>query len=186
MQRTAIQGHPTSITAVTRSFIKGAKEISDVIHPFRKYFEELQIGETLLTHKRTVTEADIVNFGNLSWDHFYAHTDETSLQGGLFEKRVAHGYFIISAAAGLFVDPARGPVLANYGLDDLRFLKPVYVGATIGVRLTVKEKINTDRRPDDTVDKGIVKWLVDVFDETGESVALATILTMVQKKVSTI
>ncbi len=181
MQRTAIQGHPTMLTKITGVYQPGAAQKIDRIHPFKKYFNELEIGETLVTHNRTVTEADIVNFGNLSWDHFYAHTDDTSFDGTLFERRVAHGYFVISAAAGLFVDPAKGPVLANYGLDELRFIKPVYVGATINVHLTVKEKISQEKREDECA-RGIVKWLVDVKDETGESVALATILTLVERK----
>lgn len=181
MQRTAIQGHPSMITAVSQVYQHQSEQFSTNIHPFKKYFEELTIGETHYTHKRTVTEADVVNFANLSWDHFYAHCDETSLEGTLFEKRVAHGYFVISAAAGLFVEPAKGPVLANYGLDELRFIKPVYVGATIAVRLTVKEKIAQDPRENE-IPRGIVKWQVDVYDETGETVALATILTLVAKK----
>ncbi len=181
MQRTAIQGHPTTLTKITGVYQPGAAQKIDRIHPFKKYFNELEIGETLVTHKRTVTEADIVNFGNLSWDHFYAHTDDTSFDGTLFERRVAHGYFVISAAAGLFVDPAKGPVLANYGLDELRFIKPVYVGATINVHLTVKEKIAQEKREDECA-RGIVKWQVDVRDESGESVALATILTLVERK----
>ena len=107
MQRTAIQGHPNSITNITKVYQPGADKPEDRIHPFRKYFEELEIGDTLTTHKRTVTEADIVNFANISGDNFYAHMDETSLEGTLFEKRVAHGYFVMSAAAGLFVDPKK-------------------------------------------------------------------------------
>lgn len=182
MQRSAIQGHPTTLMKLTEQYIPGAAQKEDPIHPFKKYFEELEIGETLTTHKRTVTEADIVNFANISGDNFYAHMDETSLEGSLFEKRVAHGYFVISAAAGLFVDPKKGPVLANYGLDELRFTKPVYVGATIGVRLTVKEKIAQEKREDDEHMKGIVKWQVDVYDEEGETVALATILTLVERR----
>ncbi|OUR97183.1 phenylacetic acid degradation bifunctional protein PaaZ [Halobacteriovorax marinus] len=180
MQRTAIQGHPTTLTAITNVYQAGSEQLNPGVHPFKKHFEELKIGDTHVTHKRTVTETDIVNFANVSWDHFYAHTDETSLEGTIFEKRVAHGYFIISAAAGLFVDPGKGPVLANYGLDDLRFIKPVYVGATIGVRLTCKEKVEQEDREGETP-KGVVKWLVDVYDETGESVAIATILTLVSK-----
>ena len=147
---------------------------------FRLSFDELEVGQTLITHKRTITEADIVNFANVSWDHFYAHTDETSLEGTPFEKRVAHGYFILSAAAGLFVDAAKGPVLLNYGLEECRFTKPVYAGMTIGVRLTVKEKILQDKKDETDTEKGIVKFLVDVYDETGETVAIATILTMVK------
>ncbi len=111
MQRVALQGSPTMITAVTNVYQKGAAVTEDEKHPFRKYFEELSIGDTVITHKRTVTEADIVNFANVSWDHFYAHTDHTSLEGTIFEKPVAHGYFILSAAAGLFVDAKKGPVL---------------------------------------------------------------------------
>jgi oxepin-CoA hydrolase/3-oxo-5,6-dehydrosuberyl-CoA semialdehyde dehydrogenase len=182
MQRTALQGSPTTLTHVLNTYLPGAKQTEDVVHPFRKYFEDLKVGDTWTTHKRTVTEADIVNFANISGDNFYAHTDETSLEGTLFEKRVAHGYFIMSAAAGLFVDPKKGPVLANYGIDELRFTKPVYVGATIGVKLTVKEKIYQEKRGDDDIPKGIVKWYVQVSDETGELVALATILTLVQRR----
>ena len=183
MQRTAIQGHPNSMTKITKVYQPGANRPEDRIHPFRKYFDELEIGETLTTHKRTVTEADIVNFANISGDNFYAHMDETSLEGTLFERRVAHGYFVMSAAAGLFVDPKKGPVLANYGVDEFRFVKPVYVGATIGVKLTVKEKIQQEKRGDDDVLKGIVKWQVDVIDEENETCALGTILTLVANKV---
>lgn len=181
LQRTAIQGSPSMLTHITQVYQQGGKTQESDIHPFRKHFEELQIGDTLITHKRTVTEADIVNFANVSWDHFYAHTDHTSLEGTLFEKPVAHGYFILSAAAGLFVDAKKGPVLLNYGLEECRFLKPMYAGATIGVKLTCKEKIGQDKRDETDIAKGIVKWLVEVTDETGELVAIATILTMVKK-----
>ncbi|HET9279787.1 MAG TPA: phenylacetic acid degradation bifunctional protein PaaZ [Flavitalea sp.] len=182
MQRVAIQGSPSSITAVTNVYQVNAKTTEDEKHPFRKYFEELRIGDSLVTHKRTVTEADIVNFANVSWDHFYAHTDHTSLEGTMFEKPVAHGYFILSAAAGLFVDAKKGPVLLNYGLEECRFLKPVYAGTTIGVRLTCKEKIEQEQKDENDIPKGIVKWLVEVTDELNEPVAVATILTMVRKK----
>ncbi len=181
MQQTALQGSPTTLTQVTNVYMPKAEQKEELVHPFRKLFDDLQIGETLVTHKRTVTEADIVNFANISGDNFYAHMDVTSLEGTLFESRVAHGYFILSAAAGLFVDPKKGPVLANYGLDECRFIKPVYVGATIGVKLTVKEKISKEKREGETA-QGIVKWQVDVYDETGDTVALATILTLVQRK----
>jgi oxepin-CoA hydrolase/3-oxo-5,6-dehydrosuberyl-CoA semialdehyde dehydrogenase len=181
MQRLAVQGSPTALTAITQVYQPQAETFQDDKHPFRKYFEELRIGDTLQTHKRTVTEADIVNFANVSWDHFYAHTDHTSLSGTLFEKPVAHGYFILSAAAGLFVDAAKGPVLLNYGLEDCRFLKPVYAGSTIGVQLTCKEKIAQELKDGEDIPKGIVKWLVEVRDETGEHVAVATILTMVRR-----
>jgi oxepin-CoA hydrolase/3-oxo-5,6-dehydrosuberyl-CoA semialdehyde dehydrogenase len=181
LQRTAIQGHPTTITAITKQFQVGAEMPEANPHVFRKHFEELVIGETVFTHKHTVTDADIVNFANVSGDNFYAHMDATSLEGTIFERRVAHGYFVLSKAAGLFVDPKKGPVLLNYGIDEARFTKPVYPGATLGVRFTVKEKIDQEKRSEDDIAKGIVKFLVDVYDETGETVALATILTMVRK-----
>jgi oxepin-CoA hydrolase/3-oxo-5,6-dehydrosuberyl-CoA semialdehyde dehydrogenase len=182
MQRVAVQGSPSAITAITNVYQPNAQQTEDDKHPFRKHFEELNIGDTLITAKRTITEADIANFANLSWDHFYAHTDHTSLEGTLFDKPVAHGYFILSAAAGLFVDAKKGPVLLNYGIDELRFTKPVYAGSTIGVKLTVKEKIDQDKREPDEIAKGIVKWYVEVYDETNEIVAIATILTMIKKK----
>jgi oxepin-CoA hydrolase/3-oxo-5,6-dehydrosuberyl-CoA semialdehyde dehydrogenase len=103
------------------------------------------------------------------------------LEGTLFTEKVAHGYFILSAAAGLFVDPAKGPVLLNYGLEDCRFTKPVYAGSTIGVKLTVKEKTDQERKNEEDVAKGIVKFYVEVYDETNETIAVATILTMVKK-----
>lgn len=181
MQRCAIQGTPTTITHITKVFQQGAKYKETQVHPFRKHFEELEIGETVFTHKHTVSEADIVNFANVSGDNFYAHMDATSLEGTIFEQRVAHGYFILSKAAGLFVDPKKGPVLLNYGLEECRFIKPVYPGATIGVKFTVKEKVNQEKKDEDDIAKGIVKFFVDVYDETGESVAVATILTMVKK-----
>lgn len=181
LQRTAIQGHPTTITKITQQFQVGAEMPEANPHVFRKHFEELVIGETVFTHKHTVTDADIVNFANVSGDNFYAHMDATSLEGTIFERRVAHGYFVLSKAAGLFVDPKKGPVLLNYGIDEARFTKPVYPGATLGVRFTVKEKIDQEKRSEDDIAKGIVKFLVDVYDETGETVALATILTMVRK-----
>ncbi len=181
LQRTAIQGHPTTITAITEQFQVGAEMPEANPHVFRKHFEELVVGETVFTHKHTVTEADIVNFANVSGDNFYAHMDETSLEGTIFERRVAHGYFLLSKAAGLFVDPKKGPVLLNYGVDEARFTKPVYPGATIGVRFTVKEKVDQEKRSEDDIAKGIVKFLVDIYDETGETVGIATILTMVKK-----
>ena len=181
LQRTAIQGHPQTITTITEQFQVGADQPEAQPHVFRKHFEELEIGQTVFTHKHTVTTTDIVNFANVSGDNFYAHMDESSLDGTIFEERVAHGYFILSKAAGLFVEPAKGPVLLNYGIDECRFTKPVYAGATVGVRFTVKEKIDQEKRDEEDIAKGIVKFLVDVYDETGETVALATILTMVRK-----
>jgi len=180
LQTTAIQGDPGMLTAVTGVYQYGAPYLQTPVHPFRKHFEALEIGETWITHKHTVTETDIVNFANLTGDNFYAHMDETALEGTLFEKRVAHGYFVLSKAAGLFVDPAKGPVLLNYGLDSCRFTKPVYPGMTIGVRFTVKEKIAQEKRDANDIKKGIVKFLVDVYDQSGDTVAIATILTMVK------
>jgi len=180
LQRTALQGSPTTITRITNVYQQHAKQRETDIHPFRKHFEELEIGDTVVTAKHTVSEADITNFANVSGDNFYAHMDATSLEGTIFERRVAHGYFILSKAAGLFVDAKKGPVLLNYGIDEARFTKPVYPGMTIGVRLTVKEKTAQEKRTPEDIAKGIVKWLVDVYDETGETVAIATILTMVR------
>lgn len=182
LQRTAIQGSPTMITKVTNQYQYGAEQTEFDRHVFQKYFEEIQIGETVVTRKHTVTDADIVNFANVSGDHFYAHVDATSLEGTIFERNVAHGYWVLSKAAGLFVDGKKGPVLLNYGLDECRFVKPVYPGMTIGVRFTAKEKISQEKKDENDIKKGIVKFLVDVYDETGETVALATILTMVKFK----
>ncbi len=181
MQRTAIQGTPTTLSRITNVYQYGGKQNETEVHPFRKHFEDLTVGDTVITHKRTVTEADVVNFANISGDNFYAHMDVTSLDETIFEGRVAHGYFVLSAAAGLFVDPKKGPVLLNYGLEECRFTKPVYPGMTIGVKLTVKEKVDQEKRSEEDIAKGIVKFLVDVYDETGETVAIATILTMVKK-----
>lgn len=182
MQRTAIQGSPTSLMAITNQYVKGAEVKEDRVHPFRKYFEELEIGESLLTHRRTVTEADIVNFGCLSGDHFYAHFDEIAATDSFFEKRVAHGYFVISAAAGLFVDPGQGPVIANYGIDNLRFIEPVGIGDTIRVRLTAKRKIKKSKRPDDKYHTGVVVWDVEVSNQHDEAVAIYDILTLVERQ----
>lgn len=181
MQRTAIQGSPTTLTRITRQYQYGGAQPEANPHVFRQHFEELKVGDTVFTRKHTVTEADIVNFANVSGDNFYAHMDVTSLEGTIFEQRVAHGYFVLSKAAGLFVDGKKGPVLLNYGIDECRFTKPVYPGATLGVRFTVKEKIDQEKRDEEDIAKGIVKFLVDVYDEEGETVALATILTMVKK-----
>ena len=182
MQRTAIQGSPTMLTAITGVYQQGGEQAEAQPHLFRQHFEDLVVGDTVFTHKHTVSEADIVNFANVSGDNFYAHMDATSLEGTIFDRRVAHGYFVLSKAAGLFVDAKKGPVLLNYGIDEARFTKPVYPGMTIAVRFTVKEKIAQEKRSEDDIPKGIVKFLVDVYDETGETVALATILTMVKKR----
>jgi len=182
LQRTAIQGSPTTLTMVTNQYQYGGKYIEKDTHPFKRYFEELEIGETLITKTHLVTLEDIEKFAELSGDKFYAHMDAKSLEGTIFTGRVAHGYFILSRAAGLFVDAPKGPVLLNYGIDECRFTKPVYPGSTIAVRFTCKEKAEQEKKDENDIAKGIVKWLVDVFDETGETVAVATILTMVKMK----
>ncbi|WP_026025134.1 MaoC/PaaZ C-terminal domain-containing protein, partial [Enterovibrio norvegicus] len=182
MQRTALQGSPSMLTAMTREYTAGADKIRSPIHPFRKYFDELQISESLTTHRRTVTEADIVNFGCLSGDHFYAHFDDIAAKDSLFGQRVAHGYFVLSAAAGLFVDPAPGPVLANYGLENLRFIAPVAIGDTIQADITVKQKIKKTRRPDETRATGVVVWDVLVRNQNDETVAVYDIMTLVERK----
>ena len=181
LQRCAVQGTPTTITAITGIYQPGAKVIEAEKHPFKYHFEDIQPGMSILTHKRTMTDSDIQNFANLTWDVFYAHTDITSLKGSIFEKRAAHGYFILAAAAGLFVNPAKGPVGANYGIDECRFIRPIYHNDTIQVRLTCKEKIERDSGGK-SHPSGVVKWYEEVFDQDGELVAMATILTLVQKK----
>ena len=183
MQRTALQGSPSTLTRIGNEWIKGADEPTDRVHPFRKYFEEIQVGDTLITHRRTITESDIVNFAGISGDFFYAHMDDIAARASIFEKRVAHGYFVLSAAAGLFVDPAPGPVLANYGLDNLRFVKPVYAGDTIQVRLTCKQK-TAKETPPDVVPQGVVAWDVEVTNQDAEAVAVYTILTLVERQVA--
>ena len=181
LQRTAIQGHPTTITEITKQYQVGAKQNTAGPHVFRKHFDDIKIGDTVITEKHKVTLDDIENFADLSGDKFYAHMDENSLEDTIFTERVAHGYFILSKAAGLFVDPDKGPVLLNYGIDECRFIKPVYPGMTIGVRFTAKEKIIQEKKEDENFEKGIVKFLVDVYDDEDETVMLATILTMVKK-----
>ena len=175
MQRTALQGSPTTLARASGVWMPGAKVKPAAVHPFRKHFEELEIGEGITTHRRTVTEADIVNFAAISGDHFYAHVDDIAASASIFERRVAHGYFVIAAAAGLFVDPAPGPVLANYGLDNLRFLKPVYIGDTIQVKLTCQQKTPK------TEDQGVVAWSVEVTNQKAEAVASYTVLTLVRR-----
>jgi oxepin-CoA hydrolase/3-oxo-5,6-dehydrosuberyl-CoA semialdehyde dehydrogenase len=200
MQRTAIQGSPTTLTKITNVYQNGSKQKTDTVHPFRKYYEELEIGDTLVTATHTVSEEDILNFAELSGDKFYAHLQPESLEGTIFKRTVAHGYFVLSRAAGLFVDAPKGPVLLNYGLDECRFTKPIYPGMTIGVRFTCKEKIANDKpllaANGKEVKVGIVKWLVDIYDASsdeirakyevdisrGDTVGIATILTMVARK----
>jgi oxepin-CoA hydrolase/3-oxo-5,6-dehydrosuberyl-CoA semialdehyde dehydrogenase len=185
MQRVAIQGSPATITAITNVYQAHAEGKDPGKHPFKKYFEELNIGDQLITEKRIITSDDIDRFANLSGDHFYAHIKTTDFTGTMFEQQVAHGYFIISAAAGLFVDSyEKNPVLLNYGIDELRFTKPVYPGAEIHIRFTCKEKLPQDPKDENDIPKGIVKWLVEILDSSDEPVVgVATILTMVKKKV---
>ena len=182
LQRTAVQGSPTMLAAVTGEFVRGAARIETEVHPFRRCFEDLQIGESLTTHRRTVSEADIVNFGGISGDYFYMHFDEIAAKDTQFGQRIAHGYFVLSAAAGLFVSPAPGPVLANYGLDTLRFVKPVAIGDTIQARLTAKRKIDRMKVDDKGRGQGVVAWDVEVMNQDGELVASYDILTLVSKR----
>ena len=182
MQRTAVQGSPTMLAAISKQWVRGAKVEEDRIHPFRKYFEELQPGDSLLTPRRTMTEADIVNFACLSGDHFYAHMDKIAAAESIFGERVVHGYFVLSAAAGLFVDAGVGPVIANYGLESLRFIEPVKPGDTIQVRLTCKRKTLKKQRSAEEKPTGVVEWAVEVFNQHQTPVALYSILTLVARQ----
>jgi len=182
LQRAAVQGSPTMLAAVTGEYVRGAAVKESEVHPFRRYFEDLEIGHSLLTHRRTVSEADIVNFGGVSGDYFYMHFDEIAAKDTQFGKRIAHGYFVLSAAAGLFVSPAPGPVLANYGLDNLRFVAPVAIGDTIRARLTCKRKVDRNRTDDQGRGQGVVAWDVQVTNQNDELVASYDILTLVQKR----
>lgn len=195
MQRCAVQGSPSTVTKITGIYQPHADYKGTEKHPFAYYWEDIQPGMSIKTHSRTIRDADIMDFANLTWDHFYAHTDETALEGTIFEHRTAHGYFIVSLAAGLFVYPNKGPVSANYGLEDIRFIRPLYDGDTVHVRLTCKQKVDRDQKGK-VLPSGIVKWYVEVFDtnvtdgnipedKLGDKealVAVATILTMVRKK----
>jgi oxepin-CoA hydrolase / 3-oxo-5,6-dehydrosuberyl-CoA semialdehyde dehydrogenase len=182
MQRTAVQGSPTMLTAITGEYVRGARRMETEVHPFRRYFEDLCIGESLLTHRRTVTEADLVGFGGISGDYFYMHFDDVAAKASPFGQRIAHGYFVLSAAAGLFVSPAPGPVLANYGLDTLRFVKPVGIGDTIQARLTAKRKTDRNKQGANGLGQGVVAWDVEVTNQHGELVASYDILTLVAKR----
>jgi oxepin-CoA hydrolase/3-oxo-5,6-dehydrosuberyl-CoA semialdehyde dehydrogenase len=182
MQRTAIQGSPSMLAAVSQQWSHGAAVKEDAVHPFRKHFDDLQIGESLLTARRTITEADIVNFANLSGDHFYAHVDKIGAAESFFGERVAHGYFVVSAAAGLFVDPGVGPVIANYGMENLRFIEPVKIGDTLQVRLTCKRKTAKPQKTTEDKPVGVVEWAVEVMNQDKQAVALYSILTLVARK----
>ena len=178
LQRTAVQGTPDVLTAVTGRWVRGARELDPGTHPFRKPFAALAIGDTFRSGEREVTVEDIERFAALSGDHFYAHMDESAAaRNPLFGGRVAHGYFLVSAAAGLFVDPPYGPVLANYGIDGLRFTKPVKPGDRIQVRLTCKEKSLREG-----AGYGEVRWDTAITNQDGEPVANYDVLTMVSEK----
>ena len=172
MQRTAIQSTPAMIAAISEQYIPGApKRVLDA-HPFRKRMSELHIGDTLRTASRTVTIADIEHFADFTGDNFYAHMDEEAAKASpIFEGRVAHGYLILSFAAGLFVDPDPGPVLANTGLENLKFLTPLYPGDSMRVELTVRSK---SLKSEDT---GVVRWAVEIFNQKDELVATYDLLT---------
>ena len=173
MQRTALQGSPGMLTGITGSWSKGAPIVEKERHPFRYHFEDLEIGQTFLSKERTVTLEDIEHFAHFTGDTFYAHMDEEATKGHpFFPGRVAHGYLLLSFAAGLFVDPDPGPVLANYGLDSLRFLKPIQPGETIKVRLTAKDKSPRNKQ------YGEVRWDVEITTDKGESAATYELLTM--------
>ncbi len=175
MQRTALQGSPTTIAAVSNCWIRGAKENVSTAHPFRKTFEELNVGDTLHTDERTMTKVDVEAFANLTGDIFYAHMDaKEAARNPFFEGQVAHGYFIVAAAAGLFVDPPLGPVLANYGLDNLRFATPVNIGDSLKVRLTCKQKTFREG-----MGYGEVRWDTEVTNQDDEVVAAYDVLTMI-------
>ncbi|ANP45619.1 phenylacetic acid degradation bifunctional protein PaaZ [Candidatus Viadribacter manganicus] len=173
MQRTALQGHPRTLAAIVNRYIAGMPTENAEQHPFRRKFHDLPIGYQLKTKAREITLEDIEHFAHFTGDTFYAHMDEQAAKANpLFGGRVAHGYLILAFAAGLFVDPDPGPVLANYGLDNLRFVKPVKPGDTVEVALTVKDK--TLRRPD----QGEVRWDVVVTNRDGDTVAAYDLLTM--------
>ena len=182
MQRAAVQGSPTMLTAITREYARGAKVIETGTHPFKHYFEELQIGESLLTASKVIGEADVKAFGELTGDMFYMHFDDEAAKASAFGKRIAHGYLVLSDAAGLFVVAEPGPVLANYGLDTLRFVKPVGLGDSIQVRLTCKRKIDRNKKDANGQGQGVVAWDVEVTNQDKELVASYDILTLVAKK----
>ena len=182
LQRSAVQGSPDMVMAVTGEYIRGATLIQTDVHPMRKAFEDLQIGESLLTEPRTITEADVQAFGDLTGDTFYMHFDDEAAKASPFGQRIAHGYLVLSAAAGLFVWTAPGPLLANYGLDTLRFTKPVALGDTIRARLTAKRKVDRMKLGADGKGQGVVAWDVEVTNQSGEVVASYDILTLVAKR----
>jgi oxepin-CoA hydrolase/3-oxo-5,6-dehydrosuberyl-CoA semialdehyde dehydrogenase len=178
MQRTAVQADPDTLTAITGRWVPGSRRTVTDVHPFRKHLEELRVGDTVVGGPRRVTEEDVERFAELTGDTFYAHMDAVAAAANpLFGERVAHGYLVVSLAAGLFVDPAPGPVLANFGVDDLRFLTPVTFGDELTVTLTCKQVT-----PRDTAAYGEVRWDADVTRQDGASVARYDVLTLVAKK----
>jgi oxepin-CoA hydrolase/3-oxo-5,6-dehydrosuberyl-CoA semialdehyde dehydrogenase len=177
MQRTAIEASPRMLTALTGRWTVGSERTFTEVHPFRKSLAELRIGDALTAGPRVVTEADVAHFAEFTGDTFYAHTDAVAAAANpFFDGIVAHGYLIVSLAAGLFVDPEPGPVLANYGIDNLRFLTPVYPGDELTVTLTCKA---ISARGD--AEYGEVRWDADVTKQGGDSVAKYDVLTMVAK-----
>jgi oxepin-CoA hydrolase/3-oxo-5,6-dehydrosuberyl-CoA semialdehyde dehydrogenase len=177
MQRTAIQGSPRMLTAVTGRWVAGADRAAGGPHPFRKSLAELRIGDTVVAGPRTVTLDDIEHFADFTGDTFYAHMDEAAAAANpFFDGRVAHGYLVVSLAAGLFVDPDPGPVLANYGVDNLRFLTPVYPGDELTVTLTCKQ-ISPREGP-----YGEVRWDTQITKQDGAVAAQYDVLTMVAKR----
>ncbi|MBA3523087.1 MAG: aldehyde dehydrogenase family protein, partial [Geodermatophilaceae bacterium] len=177
MQRTAVQGSPDLLTGVGRRWVSGAQRRVDGVHPFRRSLAELRLGDAVTAGPREVTLADVEHFAEFTGDTFYAHMDEAAAAANpLFGGRVAHGYLVVSFAAGLFVDPDPGPVLANYGVDSLRFLTPVKPGDTLTVTLTCKQI-----SPRGDADYGEVRWDSVVVNAAGLPVATYDVLTMVAK-----
>ncbi|HLU55294.1 MAG TPA: phenylacetic acid degradation bifunctional protein PaaZ [Pseudonocardia sp.] len=178
MQRTAVQADPDTLTAITGRWVTGARRTVTDVHPFRKHLEELRVGDTIVGGPRRVTQEDVEHFAEFTGDTFYAHMDAAAAAANpLFGERVAHGYLVVSLAAGLFVDPDPGPVLANFGVDNLRFLTPVRFGDELTVTLTCKQIT-----PRDTAPYGEVRWDADITRQDGESVARYDVLTLVAKK----
>jgi oxepin-CoA hydrolase/3-oxo-5,6-dehydrosuberyl-CoA semialdehyde dehydrogenase len=178
MQRTALQGSPDMLSAITGQWMTGSERKLDQVHPFRKRFDQLEVGDAVVTDKREITLADIESFADLTGDRFYAHMDaEAASRNPFFEDRVAHGYFLVSMAAGLFVWPGEGPVLANYGLDHLRFSAPVYAGDVLQVQFTCKQKVNRE-----TEDYGEVRWDTTIVNQDDQVVANYDVLTLVAKQ----
>ena len=175
MQRTALQGSPETLATISNRWIRGGVENEADVHPFRKTFEKLAIGDTLHTESRQITLDDIDHFAEFTGDKFYAHTDEEAAKKNpFFDGLVAHGYLIVSFAAGLFVDPGFGPVLSNYGLDELRFAQPVNHGDILKVRLTCKQKTLREGSG-----YGEVRWDTEVTNQDDEIVATYDVLTIV-------